>query len=75
MNASKSRSGRPKPEIRIRMVLVGFNGRHGTFEPQPIVRLGTVGAWSMVRRTERPHAVPFVISNKEWDKLEVQAPE
>jgi hypothetical protein len=46
-----------KVEIRV---------RDGT---QPLVRMGDVGLWSMVRRADVKGAAPFVISRKDWEKL------
>ena len=59
-------------EVRIRQIPSRFDGRKWETEPQPLVRLGDVGKWSMVRRADFPQACPFVISRKDWDKLEVQ---
>lgn len=39
---------------------------------RPLVRLGDVGNWSVVRRADFPSAAPFVISRKEWDKLPIR---
>lgn len=39
----------------------------------PIVRLGDVGVWSMVRRADFATAAPFVISRKTWDKCALKA--
>lgn len=46
-----------KVEIRV---------RDGT---QPLIRMGDIGVWSMVRRADVVGAAPFVISRKDWDKL------
>lgn len=40
-------------------------------KPQPIVRLGEVGKWSVVRHAMFPQACPFVLSTKEWNKLPI----
>jgi hypothetical protein len=58
-------------EIRIRQIPSTFDGTRWHTEPQPIVKMGDVGKWAMVRRADYPQACPFVISLKEWNKLEV----
>jgi hypothetical protein len=37
-------------------------------DDRPIVRLGDVGAWSMVRHADYTSAAPFVISRRTWDR-------
>lgn len=59
-----------KREVRIQP-----NSYTGGGETRPLVKLGDVGAWSMVRRADMPTAAPFVISRKDWDKLPVQEEE
>lgn len=59
---SKSREIRMQP---FESVYRGENDR-------PLVRLGDVGVWSMVRRADMPSAMPFVISRREWDRLPIQ---
>jgi hypothetical protein len=59
-------------EVRIRHIPRRFNGVAWETELQPLIRLGDVGRWSMVRRADFPKAAPFVISRKDWDKLEVE---
>lgn len=58
-----------KREVRIRLLPDCFVGGKWTHLEQPLVRLGDVGVWSMVRRADFPTACPFVISRKQWDKL------
>lgn len=36
-------------------------------ESTPIVRLGDVGAWSVVRHADFPSAAPFVVTRKNWN--------
>jgi hypothetical protein len=56
-------------EVRVRQIPNRFDGKIWHTADQPLVRLGDVGRWSMVRRADIPGAAPFVISRKEWDKL------
>ena len=56
-------------EVRIRQLPQHFDGKKWHTKPQPIVRLGDVGRWSMVRRADSRNAAPFVITRKEWDAL------
>lgn len=60
-------------EVRIRMRPDRYDGRAGEWlmQPQPIVLVDSA-AWVMVRSADYPNGTPFVISRKEWDKLEVQ---
>lgn len=61
-------------EVRIRQHPVRFAGKQWETEPQSIVKVGEVGKWVLVRRKEYPQAVPFVMSLKEWAKLEIASP-
>jgi hypothetical protein len=56
-------------EVRIRLLPKHFDGNDWHYTEQPIVRLGDVGRWSMVRRADFRSSAPFVISRKEWDTL------
>lgn len=56
-------------EVRIRMIHDRFDGKAWSYVEQPVVLLGDVGKWSMVRRADSPQAMPFVISRKERDRL------
>lgn len=38
----------------------------------PVVRLGIVGNWSMVRNANYRDAMPFVVSNKDWDRAALE---
>ena len=60
-------------EIRVRQLPDRFDGKRWHTKPQEILRLGDVGRWSMVRVADAPHAVPFVMTRKEWDKLPLGA--
>ena len=60
-------------DVRIRQIPDRFDGRKWHTKPQPVVRLGDVGKWSMVRHADHPCALPFVISRKDWDKLPAKA--
>lgn len=62
-------------EVRIRQVPDGFHNGKLAMRPQPLVRLGEVGKWSMVRHAEFPQAAPFVLSTKEWEKLPIGSDE
>ncbi len=62
----------PKREVRILLRPASFDGKEWAHREQPIVKLGEVGKWSMVRNAEHPQAAPFVISNKDWDRLPTQ---
>jgi hypothetical protein len=39
----------------------------------PVVQMGEVGKWSMVRHANYPHAMPFVISTLDWNRLKARA--
>lgn len=56
-------------EVRVRQLPDRFDGKQWLTRPQPLIRLGEVGRWSMVRHADYPSGCPFVISTKEWDKL------
>lgn len=55
-------------EVRLRPIPASM--RHGKWQHVdiPIVKLGDVGKWSVVRRADLPQAMPFVVSRKDWDK-------
>lgn len=59
-------------EVRIRQRHDFYDGKKWHFEFQPVVEVDSK-AWVMVRRADSPNAAPFVITRKEWDKLEVQS--
>ena len=58
-----------KREIRLDEIPDRFDGRRWVMKTRPIVKIGDVGVWSMVRRADFPGAMPFVISRKKWDNL------
>lgn len=62
-----------KREVRVRQLPKSFDGKVWHTEPQEIVRLGDVGAWSMCRVAGYRDSAPFVMSRKEWDKLPLSA--
>jgi hypothetical protein len=59
-------------EVRIRQLPDRFDGKIWHTKPQPLVHLGDVGKWAMVRVAAYSSACPFVLSRKEWDKLPAQ---
>lgn len=63
---------RQRKEVRVRHIPDRYADGRWETKPQPITRMGEVGCWSMVRRSDYPGCAPFVISTREWDKLEVQ---
>lgn len=62
-------------EIRYRQVPDSYRNGKWSCVSQPVVRLGDVGKWTMVRHADYPSALPFVISRKDWDKLPAEQPE
>jgi hypothetical protein len=73
---SHMRAGKPlvAREVRLRQIPERFDGKKWHYSNQPIVRLGDVGNWSVVRRADMAQAMPFVISRKDWMKLPIQEP-
>jgi len=61
-----------KREVRLQPRPDKFVGGKWSYIMRPIVRLGSVGVWSMVRHADHPSALPFVVSNRDWAKFEVQ---
>lgn len=59
-------------EVRIRLIYDRFDGKAWSYVEQPVVLLGDVGKWSVVRRADSPQAMPFIVSRKEWDRLPVK---
>lgn len=50
-------------EIRVRRL------RRNAEIEQPLIRLGDVEGWSVVKRADVRGAIPFLIARKEWDAL------
>ena len=59
-------------EVRLQPMPDKLIGGAWTYKFRRIVRLGDVGRWALVRNADYPQAVPFAISLKDWDKLEVE---
>lgn len=61
-----------KREVRVQQIPKRFAAGTWETEGRPLVRMGDVGVWTMVRRADFRNAMPFVISRKDWDKLPLQ---